>query len=57
MQEKGHSMEKKLTREEVMKRFLASKEKKRQHIVQLEKDMREEYRKRTGLEAKNFVVL
>lgn len=50
-------MEKKLTREEVMKRFLASKEKKRQHIVQLEKDMREEYRKRTGLEAKNFVVL
>lgn len=50
-------MEKKMTKEEVMKRFLASKEKKKQHLVQLEKDMREEYRKRMGVEAKNFVVL
>jgi hypothetical protein len=50
-------METKKTREEVMKRFLASKKRKKEHLQKLEKEMRKEYKERTGMEAKHFVVL
>lgn len=50
-------METKKTREEVMKRFLASKKRKKEHLLKLEKEMRKEYKERTGMEAKHFVVL
>lgn len=44
-------------REEVIRRFKASREKKRAHLVQMEKRMRKAYKERTGLEAKSFKVL
>ena len=50
-------METKKTREEVMKKFLAARNKRREYLVKLEKEMRKEYKERTALEAKNFVVL
>ena len=50
-------METKKSREEVMKRFLASKKRKKEHLQKLEKEMRKEYKERTGMEAKHFVVL
>lgn len=50
-------MEKKMTREEALKRFQASVAKKKAFIEELEKSMREEYRKETGEEAKYFNVL
>lgn len=48
---------KKLTREEALRRFQASCEKKKAFVAELEKSMREEYRKETGQEAKYFSVL
>jgi len=45
------------TKEEVMKRFLASRNKKRAYLVKLEEDMRKEYKARMGVEAKDFFVL
>ena len=45
------------TKEEVMKRFLASRNKKREYLVKLEEDMRKEYKARMGVEAKDFFVL
>ena len=50
-------METKKRREEVMMRFLASKKRKKEHLQKLEKEMRKEYKERTGMEAKHFVVL
>ena len=50
-------METKKTREEIMKKFMASKNRKKEHLLQLEKEMRKEYKERTGMEAKHFVVL
>ena len=48
---------KKLTREEAVKRFQASLDKKKKFVAELEKSMRDEYRKETGKEAKYFSVL
>lgn len=48
---------KKLTREEALRRFQASLEKKKAFVAELEKSMRDEYRKETGKEAKSFCVL
>ena len=48
---------KKLTREEALRRFQASCEKKKAFVAELEKSMREEYRKEMGHEAKYFNVL
>ena len=50
-------METKITREEDLRRFQASVEKKKAFVAELEKSMREEYRKETGHEAKYFSVL
>ncbi len=48
---------KKITREEAMRRFQASLAKKKAFVAELEKSMREEYRKETGQEARYFSVL
>lgn len=50
-------MKTKITREEALRRFQASVAKKKEFIAELEKSMREEYRKETGQEAKYFSVL
>ena len=55
--QKHEFMEMKKTRKEVMKKFMASKNRKREHLLKLEKEMRKEYKERTGMEAKHFVVL
>lgn len=46
-----------MTKEEAMARFMAAKERKRMRIAELEKQMREEYEKRTGLKANYFFAL
>ena len=51
------AMKRVATKEEVMKRFLASRNKKRAYLVKLEEDMRKEYKARMGVEAKDFFVL
>ena len=48
---------KKITEEEALRRFQASIEKKKANEDELEKSMRDEYRKETGKEAKYFSVL
>ena len=48
---------KKLTREEALRRFQASLAKKKAFVAELEKSMRDEYRREMGKEAKNFSVL
>ena len=40
-----------------MRRFKASRERKAEYIVQMEKRMRDDYRRRTGKEAESFCVL
>lgn len=50
-------MKEKKTREEVLVKFQAAKEKKREYLVQLEKSMKEAYKKRTGKEVENFFAL
>lgn len=50
-------METKMTREDALRRFQASVAKKKAFVAELEKSMREEYRKETGQEAKYFSVL
>ena len=47
----------KLTREEALKRVQASIDKKKAFVTELERSMREEYRKETGQDAKYFSVL
>lgn len=51
------NMERKMTREEALRRFQASVEKKKAFVAELERSMREEYRKETGKEAKYFSVM
>ena len=48
---------KKLTKEEALSRFQVSLEKKIAFVAELEKSMRDEYRKETGKEAKYCIVL
>ena len=40
-----------------MRRFKASRERKAEYITQMEKRMRDDYRRRTGKEAESFCVL
>ena len=40
-----------------MRRFKASRERKAEYIAQMEKRMRDDYRRRTGKEAESFFVL
>ena len=40
-----------------MRRFKASRERKAEYIAQMEKRMRDDYRRRTGKEAESFCVL
>ena len=47
----------KITREEALAKFQAAKNKKRECLKQLEKSMKEIYKKRTGKEAENFFTL
>lgn len=54
---KVYDMKAKKTREEVLTKFQTAKEKKRECLVQLEKSMKEEYKKRTGKEVENFFAL
>ena len=39
-----------------MRRFRASRERKAEYIAQMEKRMRDDYRRRTGKEAESFCV-
>lgn len=50
-------MNKKITKEDVVKKLIASRNRKREHLVKLEKEMREEYKAQTGMEAKHFLAL
>ena len=52
-----YMMKAKKTREEVLTKFQTAKEKKKECLVQLEKSMKEEYKKRTGKEVENFFAL
>ena len=45
-----------LTREEVLKRFRLSKQKKQQRLKELESNLRADFKQRTGLEATTFTV-
>lgn len=47
----------KITKEEALAKFQIAKEKKRECLVQLEKSMKETYKKRTGKEVENFFAL
>ena len=51
------TMKRTTTREEAMKKFLASRNKKREYLVKLEEDMRKEYKARMGVEEKHFFAL
>lgn len=46
-----------ITKETAMARFMASKKKKQDYIKQLEKRMKAEYEKSTGLQANYFEAL
>ena len=46
-----------ITKETAMARFMASKKKKQDYIKQLEKRMKAEYEKATGLQANYFEAL
>lgn len=50
-------MKTKIKREEALAKFQAARERKRECLVQLEKSMKETYKKRTGKEAENFFAL
>lgn len=47
----------KITREEALAKFQAAREKKHECLAQLEKSMKDTYKKRTGKEAKKFFAL
>lgn len=58
MQKDSTIMEKvKITREEAFAKFQAAKDKKRTCLKQLEKSMKEIYKKRIGKEAETFFAL
>ncbi len=44
-------------RADFMRRFKASRERKAEYIANMERQMREDYRRRTGKEAESFSVL
>jgi len=43
-----------MTKEEVLARFEASRQRKREAVARLEKELKEEYQRQTGQEAKYF---
>lgn len=45
------------TYDEAMKRFKASRERKKAYLAELEQEMRHDYKTRTGMEAKYFFAL
>lgn len=47
----------KITKEETLVKFQVAREKKRECLMQLEKSMKEAYKKRTGKDADNFFAL
>lgn len=55
--QRKYMMKAKKTREEVLTKFQTAKEKKKECLVQLEKSMKEEYKKRTDKEVENFFAL
>lgn len=50
-------MKTKMTKEEALAKFQAAKKKKSECLAQLEKTMKETYKKRTGKEAEKFFAL
>ena len=49
--------EMKKKRDEVLKRFLAARDKKREHLIEMEERMRRNYKLRTGMDATNCSAL
>jgi len=47
---------KNMTREEILARFEASRQRKREAVARLEKELKEEYERQTGQQAKYFQV-
>jgi hypothetical protein len=47
----------KMTKEEVLKKFKASRNRKKEYLVEMEQRMRKAYKERTGVEAGNFKAL
>ena len=43
-------------RDDLIRRFKASRDRKRAHLIELEKSMRAEYKEKMGVEAKYFNV-
>lgn len=50
-------MQQKITKEDLLAKIKNAQEKKRLCLIQLEKNMKESYKKRTGKDAKNFFAL
>lgn len=46
-----------MTREEAMRRFMLAKQRKAEILAKLEKEMKEEYEKTTGLKANYFFAM
>lgn len=44
-------------KQEAMRKFKASRDRKREYLVKMEERMRKAYKERTGIEAKSFKVL
>ena len=49
-------LKKQMTREDVLQRFEATRKKKQEYITKLEKELKAEFKKRTGEEATIFEV-
>lgn len=47
----------KISYDEAMKRFKASRERKKAYLAELEEEMRNDFKARTGTEATHFIVL
>lgn len=44
-------------RDEVLRRFLAARDRKKEYLVEMEERMRRNYKLRTGMDATNFSAL
>ena len=49
--------EMKKKRDEVLKRFLAARNRKQEYLIKMEERMRKSYKLRTGMDATNFSAL
>ena len=52
----GNSMDIEEKKADFMRRFKASRERKAEYIAQMEKRMREDYRRRTGKETEKYII-